>query len=185
MDIDQTSPSIRIVRPREQATYLLNQQVMSAYGCVDRGVGVATCDGTTAVGAAVPTTTVGAATFSVTSTDLASNAATASAEYTVTYAIEDVNELGRAVRGRSPLAGVRITDAAGINRSSREIGLFARGLARADGTAVALAGRLEFDATIDGYVYTGDAGELTSGRYTLSFNVTGDPVLHTMQIRVK
>ena len=71
-NIDTTPPTITITAPVNGATFTLNQVVNASYTCTD-AVGVVTCLGPVATGAAIDTATTGAKTFTVTATDAAGN----------------------------------------------------------------------------------------------------------------
>lgn len=80
---DSVAPAIQFKKPVNNVTYAHNQTVTAAYGCTDATSGVASCTGSVAVGAAIPTTTLGQQTFSVTATDNAGNSVTKSVSYSV------------------------------------------------------------------------------------------------------
>jgi hypothetical protein len=80
---DSVAPAIQVKKPANNATYSQNQKVAAAYSCTDATSGVASCAGSVAVGADIPTNTLGAQTFSVTATDNAGNSVTKSVSYTV------------------------------------------------------------------------------------------------------
>ena len=72
---DSVAPVIQFKKPVNNVTYAQNQTVTAAYGCTDVTSGVASCTGSVAGGAAIPTTTVGQHTFSsITITDATANA---------------------------------------------------------------------------------------------------------------
>jgi hypothetical protein len=73
--------------PVNNATYLLNQSVASAYTCSDTGSGItaANCVGTLPNGSNLNTSTVGRKTFTVTATDNARNTTTSTVTYYVVY----------------------------------------------------------------------------------------------------
>jgi hypothetical protein len=81
--IDQDAPQITISTPVDGAQYSLGQTVAAAYGCIDGGSGVESCDGSVAAGAAIDTSTAGTHMFTVDATDHAGNTASASAMYRV------------------------------------------------------------------------------------------------------
>lgn len=80
---DSVPPAITITTPANGAVYKLNQALKAAYTCTDATSGVATCMGPVASGATISTTVSGPQTFTVTSTDVAGNSATATVSYTV------------------------------------------------------------------------------------------------------
>ena len=85
--IDTQQPTIAIGTPTQGATYSFGQVVLASYSCADPppGSGVAStgCIGSTMAGVAIPTSTSGSHTFTVTATDMAANLATASVTYNV------------------------------------------------------------------------------------------------------
>jgi probable HAF family extracellular repeat protein len=80
---DTTAPTARVVTPSSGANYALGQSVTAAYTCADTISGVASCVGTVADGALVPTSTAGQQQFVVTATDNAGNVTTKTITYTV------------------------------------------------------------------------------------------------------
>ena len=79
---DTIAPAITIASPSGGA-YALMQHVAASYACTDGGSGVASCTGPVASGSPIDTTTPGPHTFTVTATDAAGNASSASATYNV------------------------------------------------------------------------------------------------------
>lgn len=81
---DTKAPVITIASPVADASIVQGAIVAADFTCDDgTGVGVATCTGTVADGAPIPTATLGAKTFTVTSTDLEGKQSTKSVGYTV------------------------------------------------------------------------------------------------------
>ncbi len=83
---DDTNPAVSITTPPSGAAYLLNAAVNSDYVCTDGLSGVQSCSGPVASGAAVNTASVGAKQFTVNSSDVAGNSASATHNYAVHYA---------------------------------------------------------------------------------------------------
>ena len=81
--IDRKAPTISIAAPENGAEVAQGATLKVQYTCTDGGSGVATCEGSTASGAALDTSTLGEHTLSVTSTDAVGNHSSASAKYTV------------------------------------------------------------------------------------------------------
>jgi uncharacterized delta-60 repeat protein len=81
---DVTGPAITIAAP-VAGTYEVGALVVANYTCVDNagGVGLATCEGTVAHGAAIDTSTLGTYTFTVTAVDHAGNEDSQTVTYTV------------------------------------------------------------------------------------------------------
>jgi len=78
------SPTASISSPASGATYAFGASVTASYACADpAGPGIASCDGTLASGAAIPTTSPGPHTFIVVATSADGLQADASSTYTV------------------------------------------------------------------------------------------------------
>ena len=87
VNIDTTAPTVTIQAPASGATYLLNQPVTAGWTATDALSGIATSTSTpVANGAALPTSTFGSKSFSVTATDAAGNSRTRSVTYSVPFA---------------------------------------------------------------------------------------------------
>jgi dehydratase len=81
---DTKAPVITITSPVAAASIVQGTTGVADFSCDDgTGVGVATCSGTVADGAAISTATLGTKTFTVTSTDLEGKASSKSVTYTV------------------------------------------------------------------------------------------------------
>jgi hypothetical protein len=80
---DVSPPAIRFPTPPPGAGYYLGQVIEADYECTDGGAGVATCEGTTADGAAIDTSTLGEKTYEVTGIDQAGNTQTFTRKYNV------------------------------------------------------------------------------------------------------
>ena len=80
---DSVAPAVQFKKPTNGAIYAPNQKVAAAYTCTDATSGVASCNGSVAVGVDIPTSTVGEQTFSVTAKDNAGNSVTKSVSYSV------------------------------------------------------------------------------------------------------
>jgi sugar lactone lactonase YvrE len=83
---DRTPPSIVIAAPADGDAYVLGASVAALYTVFDELSGVASVSVPVANGGALDTSTVGAKTFTVSATDRAGNAASATAGYAVVYA---------------------------------------------------------------------------------------------------
>ncbi len=82
---DVKAPKITIASPVADQSIPRNAKVYADFTCDDgKGVGVASCVGTVADGAAVATSTAGTKTFTVTATDLEGKVSTKTVTYTVT-----------------------------------------------------------------------------------------------------
>ena len=84
---DIMAPKITVTSPTVDQVIVRNAVVPAGYSCNDgSGVGVATCVGTVANGAAIDTSTLGAKTFTVRATDLEGKVSTQTVAYTVVAA---------------------------------------------------------------------------------------------------
>ena len=81
---DTKAPAIKITRPVQDASIVQGTTVLAAFSCDDgTGVGVASCVGTVANGAAIDTATIGTRSFTVTATDNEGKVGTTTVTYTV------------------------------------------------------------------------------------------------------
>jgi len=80
--VDRNAPTINISTPTG-ITYSYHQAVAADYTCSDGGSGVNTCAGSVARGSRIDTSSVGAHSFTVTTTDNVGNTATATVNYIV------------------------------------------------------------------------------------------------------
>ena len=101
--VDKTLPTVALQVPADGATYAIGQSVTAAYSCKDNpgGSGLEFCTGPVDPGKAIDTATSGPHTFTVNTSDLAGNTATATATYSVAG-------LPRAALG-SPFDGAQYT----------------------------------------------------------------------------
>jgi hypothetical protein len=85
--VDRGAPTITVGSPAEGGVYKLGETVLADYSCADEpgGSGVASCDGSVAVGAALDTSEVGPKTFEVRTADNAGNSASRTVTYSVVY----------------------------------------------------------------------------------------------------
>jgi len=84
--IDRTAPAITVGAPAEGARVTRGSSLTASYSCADPLSGVSSCAGTVASGGALPTGTLGPASFTVTGRDLAGNVTTLTRSYTVVRA---------------------------------------------------------------------------------------------------
>jgi hypothetical protein len=82
---DTVAPTVAVMKPTNNAIYVLNQSVVASYSCIDKTSGVASCAGTVANGASINTSSsmLGQQTFTVTGTDNAGNTITKTVLYSV------------------------------------------------------------------------------------------------------
>jgi hypothetical protein len=185
--VDRRAPSITFSGLEQGRAYLLHQFLPADFRCEDGGAGVSTCEGTTALAQAVPTDVVGTGSLAVTASDAVGNTRTAAIQYLVTYAIEPLADSLEGLRGRPLEIALRIADVQEVNRSSRQIVLTAVAItAEATGARYELnAAPFEFDETRQAYTLTLDTVDLDAGDHILSFGVSGDPLEHSVVVRVK
>ena len=81
--VDTGAPTAKIRKPASNAVYGLNAVQFASYSCADATSGVASCSGTVADGAHIPTGTAGVQTFTVVAIDNAGNTSTETVSYTV------------------------------------------------------------------------------------------------------
>ncbi len=79
---DTTQPTVTIATPLEGAEYTKGQPITASFACNDAS-GIAECIGSTADGAVLDTSTVGAFVFTVAAKDNANNSITVTRNYTV------------------------------------------------------------------------------------------------------
>jgi microsomal dipeptidase-like Zn-dependent dipeptidase len=190
--IDKKAPAISIGVPAG-ATYVVNQPVAASYGCADGGSGVASCAGPVANGAALDTTHPGATGFVVSATDNVGNTSTASAGYTVGYAVcldydpTKVKHAGSVV----PIK-IQVCDASGVNFTSPAIVVTATGLVRVGSTVTGVledAGNANPDNAFrldgDKYIFNLSTKGLSGGTWALTFTVSGDPTAHSALFQIR
>lgn len=83
IEVDRKAPTIAIEGPEEKATVPQGAVLLAHYTCSDVGSGLAACEGSTANGQPLDTSTLGTHVLSVTATDAAGNRTVATAAYTV------------------------------------------------------------------------------------------------------
>jgi Tol biopolymer transport system component len=190
--LDKTAPSITITRPTA-TVYLLNQLVTASFQCTDTGSGGATCTGPVANGAALNTASVGAKNFTVNATDVAGNTSQKSVDYTVTYGINPLFDQTKANKSGSTIPiKLEVVNASGVNCSASNIVVTATAVTRLSNNA---PGALEdpgnsnpdfnFNFTGGQYHFNLKTTGYATGTYRLDFQVSGDPVTHSVQFQVK
>ena len=80
---DDTAPQITVSAPAEAAAYSLHETVTAQYSCDDDTDPAPTCQGSVPSGAAIDTSSLGAHTFTVATSDAAGNTASTTVQYTV------------------------------------------------------------------------------------------------------
>ena len=85
-DGDTIAPTITITRPDEGASYTLGSTVRASFSCADTGgSGLASCVGSRANNATLPTGSIGSRTFTVTAKDGAGNTTTRIVSYRIVW----------------------------------------------------------------------------------------------------
>ncbi|MFL6210211.1 MAG: right-handed parallel beta-helix repeat-containing protein [Pyrinomonadaceae bacterium] len=191
--LDKTAPTVTITRPANNSAYALGQVVAASYSCTDGGAGVMACTGPVANGSNIDTTSVGPKTFNVTATDGAGNTAAQSATYTVGYAINPLYDQTKVYKSGSTVPiKLQLIDAGGVNRSAPGVVVHAVAVYQISTGANGMlddAGNANPDLNFryDGglYVFNLKTTGFDTGTYALSFTVSGDPLIHTMQFQVR
>ena len=83
VNIDRTAPTVSIATPAHAASYLKDGQLLASYSCSDGLSDVASCAGPVPSSGAVDTSVTGSFTFTVSATDQAGNATSASSRYSI------------------------------------------------------------------------------------------------------
>ena len=194
---DTTPPVVSITTPAGGATYTLNQSVIAAYACSDVDSTAVTCVGTMPNGSPIDTASTGLKTFTAVGTDQANNQASASATYSVGYAICWLYDQTKEVHSGAVVPiKLALCDSGNANQSSSTITVTAIALTLVGtGSPVTLdfAGNsnpdnnFRFDSTLGtggGYIFNLSTAGLAVGTYALTFTVSGDPTLHSAQFAV-
>ena len=192
---DNVPPTISIVTPADGAVYTLNSAVAAQYSCSDSGSGIASCRGTVANGAAVPTASAGPHTFSVAASDVAGNTSTASAAYTVSYKICALYDPNKAKKSGStyPIQ-IQLCDANDQNVSSSAVVVHAESVTQLSTNAAGVlddAGNsnpdfdFRYDAASGSYMFNLKTSGLGTGTYSLGFTAGADPVVHSAPFQIK
>jgi len=190
--LDKTAPIINIASPTA-TVYTIGQGVTASFQCTDATSGRATCVGTVTNGAALNTAPVGAKTFTVNATDVAGNTSQKSVSYSVSYGINPLFDQTKANNSGSTVPiKLELTNAANLNQSSSSIVVTALSITRiSDNAAGALQApgnsNPDFNFRYEGgsYAFNLKTTGYASGTYLLSFKAGNDPVVHTIQFKVK
>ena len=193
-NVDHTPPVVQINAPAD-VVYLLHQAVIATYSCTDTGSGIAQCAGPIASGALVNTSAVGSFSFTVNARDNAGNTSSKTVSYRVAYAVNPLFDQSKAVKSGSTLPiKLQLTDVAGANQSSSAIVVTAIRVVQLSNNAPGAlqdAGNanpdfnFRYDAALGGYVFNLKTTGYATGTYRLDFQVSGDPVTHSVQFQVK
>jgi hypothetical protein len=183
--IDRKAPVMTFLTPAPDASYVLDSSQTVDFECADGGSGLATCSGTLADGAILPTGTVGAQTFTITTSDQVGNADARTISYAITFGVclsYDPTKPSGHANSAVPIR-LNLCNAAGTSVSAVSIVLTATKL---DGQPPpppfkgnANTGYVfRYQPGSGGYVYNVDTAGLTAGPHTISFTATGDPTEH-------
>ena len=123
---NSTPPQVRIWSPAFGARYARGQRVLADYACRDAGVGVASCTGSVADGARLPTATPGVRSLTVVATDLAGNRRSVARAYVVVGTLPRVRLTPRRVRGVLT-SGVKVDLRPAFRTRLRVTGTLSRG----------------------------------------------------------
>jgi hypothetical protein len=190
--VDKKAPAISITAP-SASTYILNQPVAAAYGCVDGGSGVASCAGPVASGANFQTTGVGVSQFTVNAADNVANASSSSVQYTVAFKVCPLYDQTKAVKAGAVVpVRLQLCDYAGVNVSNAAIVVTGTGITQVSTSANGVlmdAGQANADDNFrfagDAYIFNLKTTGLATGTFELRFTATGDPTTHTVRFQVK
>jgi len=194
---DATPPVINIVAPTG-TSYLTNQSRAASFSCLDAGAGIASCLGTVADGAILPTMSAGSRTFVVHASDVPGNTSSATVNYGVTFNVCPLYDTGKARKSGSTIPiKLQLCDARGTNVSSVDTTATAVGVYL---TSTQTPGNLDdsgnanpdfnfrFDPTLGlggGYIFNLSLKGFGQGTYAMTFRASNDPVTHTIQFQVR
>ena len=189
IEIDNTSPTISIINPTNNAVYMLNQPEVATYSCADAVSGIASCSavtGTTTLssGATLPTTQVGSHAITVTAKSKAGVTTTQTYTYVVTYKICNfagpIEPLGVAVA-----FSVTLCNYSGTNVGSSSLAITPLNI---DGTTApkpATGKTFTWSSALKVYAYGMLTSGLSKGNHVLNVSVTGDPETHALAFTLK
>jgi hypothetical protein len=190
--IDRKPPSVTISAP--SGSYVLRQIVAASYTCADSGSGLASCSGSVANGASLDTETLGANSFTVNATDTVGNHTSASARYTVGYAVRLLYAVVAKQSGSTYPIKLRLADAMGNNLSSPVVAVHAIGVREtSSGASVPLvaAGHanpdqaFRYDASLGGYIFNLKLVGYAPGTYSVQFSVGDNPAIYSAPFEVR
>lgn len=193
--VDRKAPVITVTAPVAR-NYLLNQAVTVHFTCTDGGSGVASCAGTTANGGLLNTSSVGAKSFTVTSTDYAGNAASpVTVNHTVNFGVVALFDQTKANKSGSTVPiKIRIVDANGANVSSASTVVHAVSVIQISSQASTVldnAGNLNpdfdfrYDAGLGGYIFNLKTRGFGTGGYLLNFIAGNSPTVYSVGFQIR
>ncbi len=193
--IDKTAPTISITAPTS-GNYLLNQTVTVNFTCSDSLSGVSSCNGTTTNGGLLNTASIGAKTFTVSSTDNAGNSASpTTVNYTVNFGLVILFDQTRAHKSGSTVPiKIRLVDANGTNVSSAATVVRAVNVIQTGSQASTIledAGNsnpdfdFRYDQSLGGYIFNLQTTGYGTGTYRLNFIAGNSPTIYSVQFQVR
>jgi len=182
--VDKKAPAVTITSPTA-GTYTVGQSVTASYACTDGGSGVASCVGTVANGAPIPTTNPGTYSFSVTATDNVGNTVTKTVTYTVGYRI--CLPIAPFELGRTVVFAVQVCNAQGHNVTTPGLTVTAVTVDNSIKPVPAVTdpnNAFFFVPVLNVDLYALNSSKLSTGSHTLQITVAGDPQQHSITFRV-
>jgi hypothetical protein len=199
INIDKTPPQIAINIPANGSAYILNQTLIVDWSATDSLSGITSATGTLPNGAPIDTGIVGAKTFTVNAADIASNTATQTAYYTITYdflgILPPVRMDGSSIfkLGSTIPVKFRIADANGNYVSTAVANLTYQKITdnilgtveEAISTSAASEGNaFRYDSTDNLYIFNLGTTGMDTGTYQLNINLD-DGTVKTVRISLK
>ncbi len=174
---DTTAPQIAVASPIENAVYTFNQQVAANYACTDENSGIALCEGTTANGASLDTSSTGAKTFTINARDNAGNTSSRTVNYTVIKAATQTSLASSnlsSIFGETATLTATVTSASGVPTGTVEFLAAGTSLGTGNlqnGSAVLSISALEAGSHTITAVYQESAGFAGSSSAAISQNI--------------
>ena len=197
--IDKTPPVITLTTPQDGGQYSLKSTVLALYSATDTISGLASTFGTVPNGEAIPTSTVGPQTFSVTATDNAGNSVTKKVTYSITYnfggILPPIKADGSSTfnKGSAVPVKFRLTDAGGnyITTATARLNL-APIVSSNPGQEIPATSKgnsntgnyFRYDTTDNLYIFNLDTKPLSTGKWQLRIKLD-DGTMKTVNIQLK
>ena len=188
LKVDKKAPTITISVPAA-SPLIVGAAVAAQFTCSDWGSGVASCQGTVPNGAPLATSSPGTSSFTVEAVDGVGNTSYKTVEYITTYATCALFDQARTWPGGAVPVHLRLCTANGVNASTPNVGVQAVRLTRGGSQwAVMDAGNANpqnnFRFTDGAYMFNLSTEHLSTGTYELHFVADGDPITHSVLIRI-
>jgi hypothetical protein len=186
-------PTINISSPTNN-TYTLNQTVAAVYSCTDTPQDPITlCAGPVPTGSNINTSSAGAQTFTVNSTDSYDNSDSASVNYSVAYNICPLYDSTKEVKSGSTIPiNLELCDVNGANVSASGTVVHATGVVAVSNNASEVlqdAGGSnpdnDFRFAEGSYIFNLKTTGYATGTYNLLFTAGNDPTTHVAQFQVR